>query len=350
MLGIKWESDPWERIQAGDLEGLSIYGRAEKVPLQKRAIGKALTVPYADEVIVDLVYGAQRAAEKAADAMGMDAVAHEHDLDGRTVFMPGPDHETYVETYNDIAEGEGSVEATAKADEDPCWEGYTMVGTDDNGDPRCVPDDEVPDADFSQSLTPAETREGATPKGDSAEQAKQNSMTDDDTDPSVADLQAKVEGLTETVTELKDAVPDDDGAAAKADSMDELVAEFAEEMAEMEGVDMATGDIAQAVDEALKADDGMDDDEDDEDMEDKSLDGLVESIAQKDDVNATPDEIASALGPMVGKEDDEKTEKSANDGGYFEKAASGNGGAAATNDGGSVSGNPLATRADALED
>ncbi|UBF23447.1 portal protein [Halorubrum tailed virus 28] len=30
--------------------------------------------------------------------------------------------------------------------EDPCWDGYTMVGTDENGDPICVPDDEVPDA------------------------------------------------------------------------------------------------------------------------------------------------------------------------------------------------------------
>jgi len=27
--------------------------------------------------------------------------------------------------------------------DDPCWEGYHMVGTDENGDPICVPDDEV---------------------------------------------------------------------------------------------------------------------------------------------------------------------------------------------------------------
>ncbi len=37
-------------------------------------------------------------------------------------------------------------------DEDPCWEGYTMVGLKDNGNPRCVPDDDVEnyDADKSQ--------------------------------------------------------------------------------------------------------------------------------------------------------------------------------------------------------
>jgi len=33
--------------------------------------------------------------------------------------------------------------------EDPCWEGYTMVGTKPNGDPRCVPDDDVPDANLA---------------------------------------------------------------------------------------------------------------------------------------------------------------------------------------------------------
>jgi len=124
MLGIKWEQEPWQRIQNGELEGLSIYGRANKVPLQ-RSVSKALTVPFADEVIVDLVYGAERAAEKAAKEMGMAEDAHEHELDGRTVFMPGPDHETYQDTDKDLAESDGTepVAETAKADEDPCWEG-----------------------------------------------------------------------------------------------------------------------------------------------------------------------------------------------------------------------------------
>lgn len=30
-------------------------------------------------------------------------------------------------------------------DEDPCWDGYTMVGTQEDGSPRCVPEDEVDD-------------------------------------------------------------------------------------------------------------------------------------------------------------------------------------------------------------
>jgi len=36
----------------------------------------------------------------------------------------------------------GAREPTDTKD-DPCWDGYTMVGTKPNGDPRCVPDDDV---------------------------------------------------------------------------------------------------------------------------------------------------------------------------------------------------------------
>ena len=315
MLGIKWDSEPWQRIQNGDLEGLSIYGRAEKVPLGK-SVTKELTVPFADEVIVDLVYGAEVAAEKAADAMGMEETAHEHELDDNTVWMPGPDHETYVETYNEIAEGDGSVEAS-KADEDPCWEGYTMVGTQENGDPRCVPEDEVPDADFSESLSPAESK-GATPKGDSDEQHKQNSMTDDDTSedatPDVADLAEKVDGLSEAITEIKDSIPDekaededddeDEEDMDKAESADELIESFAEDLAAMEDVEMGMTEIAQMIDDALSG----------EESEEAEMDA--------------------------------DAEKSAN----LSKGHDGAGSAAATNDGGAVTSNPLANRADALED
>ena len=42
--------------------------------------------------------------------------------------------------------------ADVMLDEDPCWEGYTMVGTKEEGGrtvPNCVPDDDVPDANLS---------------------------------------------------------------------------------------------------------------------------------------------------------------------------------------------------------
>jgi len=42
---------------------------------------------------------------------------------------------------------DGIWEIDPKEFDDPCWEGYTMVGTKPNGNPRCVPDDDVPDAE-----------------------------------------------------------------------------------------------------------------------------------------------------------------------------------------------------------
>ena len=334
MLGIKWEAEPWDRIQAGELEGLSIHGQAEKVPLA-RSVSKALTVPFADEVIVDLVYGAERAAEKAAAEMGMAEDAHEHELDGRTVFMPGPDHETYVETYNDLAESDGTepVAETAKDDEDPCWEGYTMVGTQENGDPRCVPDDEVPDADFSESLTPAETKaqatKGATLNDAAGESDKQNSMTDTDSDggadgdggggdsPTVDDVAASVDDLRSSVEEIKDALPDD-GSTDKADGMDDLVDSVAQQFAALDEVERDSAELAEAIRSAVARENGdmMDDDEEDDDMEDM----------------------------------EESAEKSAS--GNVEKGhGTGADGAAATGDAdGATSGNPLNDRASVLED
>ena len=37
MLGIEWGQEAWERIKAGELTGLSIYGMAEHVPLERAA-------------------------------------------------------------------------------------------------------------------------------------------------------------------------------------------------------------------------------------------------------------------------------------------------------------------------
>jgi len=37
MLGVEWGADAWERIKAGELTGLSIYGMAEHVPLERSA-------------------------------------------------------------------------------------------------------------------------------------------------------------------------------------------------------------------------------------------------------------------------------------------------------------------------
>ena len=42
MLGVQWEAEPWERIKAGELSGLSIYGKAETLALNNQAKAKAV--------------------------------------------------------------------------------------------------------------------------------------------------------------------------------------------------------------------------------------------------------------------------------------------------------------------
>ena len=310
MTGIKWGADAWERIQQGELTGLSIYGRAEHVDLQKSETDtqKDLTVPFADEVVVDLVYGAEVAAEKAAEAMGMDAVAHEHTLDDTTVWMPGPDHETYVETYNELAGADApdastdDIDAQAAKDEDPCWEGYTMVGTDENGDPRCVPDDDVPDAEFENAVAlsdgPPAAEDGGTPKNDSGESdAQAPTMTDSDPDggtddgdgPTLKDVVERVDSLADTVDTLKADIDD----AADADNVEVVLEDAAERLAAMDAFDDSTTDdvlaeLQAAVDSKENDGDSMDDDEmDDEDdeMEQAADDATDKSDDEESDPN-----------------------------------------------------------------
>jgi len=211
-----------------------------------------------------------------------------------------------------------------------------MVGTQENGDPRCVPDDEVPDADFSESLSPAETKakaqKGATLNDGARESDKQNSMTDDtggdggdDSGVSVKDIDtgelaaeltetdAFAEGVSDAV---KDALPDD-GGTDKADGMDDLVDSVAQQFAALDEVERDSAELAEAIRSAVarENDDMMDDDEEDDDMEDM----------------------------------EESAEKSAS--GNVEKGhGTGADGAAATGDAdGATSGNPLAGRKDALD-
>jgi len=294
MVGIKWEAEPWQRIKNGELTGLSIYGMADHVELGKSATAKGFEVPFADEVVVHVVYESETAAEKASEQMGLGGAIHEHTLDGMDVFMPGETHDDFVEAYNDEA-SDDTAEASAKA-EDPCWDGYTMVGTDANGDPRCVPSDDVPDADFSESVTPAESKRLALSKteptdGDSGKRddSATEGMGDDPPNddgggdgPTIDELAASVETLTESVESVKDAVETEkqdaqEAAAMLADEMDmssDVVMDILEAAAGSDPetvLDALSNMDASADTEEVANEDGGYDDEEDDEM-DKSTD------------------------------------------------------------------------------
>jgi len=302
MVGIEWDKETWKRIQDGDLEGLSIYGKADHVPLEKSAdeTAKQFVVPFADESVVQVLYASRDVAAKAAERMGFegdeDELTHAHEFEGEQHWMPGPDHDAYVDAYNDFAEAEGfgpvggdgemvEAAATEKADEDPCWEGYTMVGTDENGDPRCVPDDEVPDAEGFESAVSMDGSgppDGATPKNDGGATIEQNShMSDSDIADRVDKVESEVSEVNEAVEAIKDAVDTDKqpgdasgvlrDLAAELANRDEIAANTDEIMSELKSSFLSDKEN-DGMGDGGDMDDGEDDEEDMESSASKSAD------------------------------------------------------------------------------
>ena len=313
MVGIEWDADTWERIQAGELEGLSIYGKADHIPLEKSAgtdeTAKEFVVPFADESVVQVLYASRDVAAKAAERMGFEGdeeeITHPHEFGDETHYMPGPDHDAYVDAYNEFAEADGFgptddggvVEASAKADEDPCWEGYTMVGTDENGDPRCVPDDDVPDAEGFEnavSMDGSGPPDGATPKNAAGATSEQDSsMSDTDIKDRVDTIESSVSDIAETVGTIKDAV-DTDKQPGDGDAGD-VLRDLAAELANRDEVAANTDEIMTELkssflsDKADHDDDEMDE-EHEEDYDDKG-EGDAEPAAEtskSDDADAEP--------------------------------------------------------------
>lgn len=316
VVGIEWEPETWQRVKSGDIEGLSIYGMAEQLPLERSAsrsaLGKEFVVPFADESVVQVLYASRDVAAKAAERMGFEgdeeAITHPHPFMDETHYMPAPSHDEYVDAYNEFAEADGfgptgddgemvEASATAKDDADPCWEGHTMVGTDENGDPRCVPSDEVPDATgfenakvMDGSGPPSDGRtaaaDGQTVKDATGEPSNQNGPMSDDPsndDGGAADGAAKDDGDAAGVdtgaiaSEVADAVKEelnDRGESAEKVEADEVEDEAAD-LAEALGVGVADvmdalGPMLDDDPEEMAAENDGDDYDEDDDEESKS--------------------------------------------------------------------------------
>jgi len=312
IVGIEWEPETWQRVKAGDIEGLSIYGMAEQMPLEREATAKEFVVPFGDESVVQVLYASRSVAAKAAERMGFEGdpeeITHEHPFSGDPHYMPAPSHDEYVDAYNEFAEADGfgpiddggeMVEASADdlRKEDPCWDGYTMVGTDENGDPRCVPDDDVPDAEgFENAVSmngsgPPEggrttADDGQTVKDDSGESTTQNAMSDSTDDDTGGGEGVDTDELkADIIEEVKDDLADSEAGAnteseAKEErSVDELVAEMAEQLGDHDEVEADVMDIRESLMSMLKENDGMGDDEEDDEMEQSAAEKRAEESA-----------------------------------------------------------------------
>jgi len=339
MLGIEWGADAWDRIQEGDLTGLSIYGMAEHVPLerslsppsgggcleiaawahQQRDLAKDLTVPFADESVVQILYASRNVAAKAAERFGFEgdpeAITHEHEYDGDPHYMPAPSHEEYVDAYNEFAEADGFgpldggeiVTANTAKQEDPCWEGYTMVGLDENGDPNCVPDDEVDDVEFNdaesrEDVSIAVTHKATAPESGGMEPDNSGDGGDGDPGgdgdtaddgPTLKDLQAQVSELQETVTAKQD---EQEALAMLADEHGMDPGDVSDLLTLAEGKDL--GMVLDAID-SVEADSAGTDTEakeehDDEDDEDDEMEASAEKRASEANLAKGSDATATA--------------------------------------------------------
>ena len=200
-----------------------------------------------------------------------------------------------------------------------------MVGTKPNGDPRCVPDDEVPDADFSESLTPAETKQVATGETDKAAQSEpdtqRDTMTDEDTDaPTLSD--ADIEAVAEAVAEKSDGDTDTDDTE-KAGPLDTAV----DTLMDMDEAPDDPGALRDGIISLLDAggDDGGDPSLDElvaEHEKEVGPEDVADLIAAMDGVDASAAEVGEMLADLMDgteeedgmhgdEEKDADTEKSA---------------------------------------
>jgi cell pole-organizing protein PopZ len=180
-----------------------------------------------------------------------------------------------------------------------------MVGTDENGDPRCVPDDDVPDAEGFENAVAMDGSgppTGVTDKTDDGESSAQDSsMSDTDIESRVDTIESTVDDIAEKIDDAVDTdkEPGDGGGALR---------DLAAELANHEEVAANTDDIMSELKSTFLSDkenDGMgdmdDDEDDDEDMESSA------SKSAGDDSDATPNYGKGADGSdsaAVAKEND----------------------------------------------
>jgi hypothetical protein len=247
MLGIEWGADAWDRIQAGDLTGLSIYGMAEHVALERAVAAKQLDIPLATESVVHLVYESRTAAEKASEELDLGGAVHEHTFDGMDVWMPGETHEEFVDRYMELSEASAEeVERTLGTSKSP----DTHKGAD------------AESGDMAQEATGDGGGDDATGGGDS---------TDDG--PTLKDLREDINSLADGFEAVKEAV--------ETEKQDEQ--EAAATLGEAHG--MEPGDIIDLLTLA----------------EGKDIEAVIDAI---DSIDAGGDEMAAES-----DEDEEDTEK-----------------------------------------
>lgn len=249
MLGIEWGAEAWDRIQAGDLTGLSIYGMAEHVPLGKAAAIKQLDIPLADESVVHLVYESRTAAEKASEEIGLGGEVHQHTFDGMDVWMPGATHEEFVDTYMDLSEAESEEVA------------------------RTLGTSKTPDTHKGAAGESGDMAQEATGDGGNGDATGDGDSTDDG--PTLKDLREDINSLADGFEAVKEAVEtekqdEQEAAATLAEAHGMEPGDILDLLTLAEGKDLdAVIDAIDSIDAGGNGEEMEAESDDEEDYEDK---------------------------------------------------------------------------------
>jgi hypothetical protein len=291
IMGVELSADAWDRVKSGELSGFSIYGGATSLDPatlltedQRAALSAVRSVrgDVAKQVEpAELSFGSRETASLVAEAFGLDGT---HERDDGYGYMPGEDHSRLVSFLDRVNEnmdgddeddGDGEPEADSydsgdddpdeeedddeekqewKDDENPCWDGYVMVGTkiDENGNevPRCVPEEEVEESEKDRDTENSSMGDNSDENGDGEQDAKLDELLEktdnigenvEEVQKSVSDLNDRVDTLEEwrksVVGEADEGGddeddPDGEGATLDEEEVEDIATEVAEDAAE----------------------------------------------------------------------------------------------------------------------
>ena len=124
MVGIKWGAESWDRIKSGELTGLSIYGMAEHVPLERAAkcceCGKT-----------DSHAGTHKGDDSQSDAMAQDTADDGEDEipdDGDTSGDDGPTLKDLNDTLESLSDSFETVKEAVETEKQDEQEAAAMLG------------------------------------------------------------------------------------------------------------------------------------------------------------------------------------------------------------------------------
>lgn len=226
MLGVEFEDETWERIEAGELQGFSIYGEAIPINLKKEIAKRAIQQKLEEDEFVDPEDARERAAE--LDLEGI----HWHETDDGLIWMPGGSHDEYqtqTMSLEDYDPGELLSEALDRAEkEEPNRETlYQMLGEILETDPENIADamEAVVQGDYGDD-------------DDEDEEEMENALDElkstlDDIDETTKSVKENQESIKERVDELEDGLETVKERDPEVSLSDEQLGEIAEKAAEL---------------------------------------------------------------------------------------------------------------------